>query len=240
MADGDLASIFSGVDPTSAMQLQALQGQNIAAGATNPQSWNQGIFGGLARQLALGQGMSMAQGGVNQAVQANLAAQPDLAAAMASPNPLSFPAQNPNMDPVARARLLAAYGSPGARLQLGETQQAQAAATLQQTQAATRQLQNLPLIAGLQGQGLLPGGAPAPGTAPATATSGPGPRIGSGRMPVTNTATLPLDPVNVPPAQLPAFLNGLNPAQKQQAMARLRAHYNTMAPAPATSASATQ
>lgn len=232
MADGDLQSIISGVDPTSAMQLQALQGNQISSAAANPANWTSlGPFAGLARQLALGQGMSMAQGGVNQAVEANLAAQPSLANLIANPNPLTA-AQDPNIDPVARARWMAAYGTPSARLQLGQTGEAQAQASLAQSQANLNQwlLQNRQNPS-LGRTGYV--GAPSGGAAVPPATTGTRGAIGGGRYPATNTTTLPIDPSKIPPAKFPAYLATLNPAQRAQAIAWLRAQHSAAAPAPA-------
>jgi hypothetical protein len=172
MADGDLASIISGTDPTDPAQLQALQGQNIASVAANPLYWqNQGIFGGLARQMALSQGMDMARSGVGATTAANLAAQPDLAAAMASPNPMGYPAANPNMDPVARARLIAAYGGPGARLQGGETLQATGAGELSTAEAVRQRLQNLARISAMEANGLPGSGGATGGATPTGGTA---------------------------------------------------------------------
>jgi hypothetical protein len=239
MADGDLASIISGTSPTDPAQLRALQGQQIVSAAANPEGWGWG--GGLARQLALGQGMNMAQGGVNQATQANLAAQPSLATALANPDPMAYVAQNPTMDPVAQARVVSQYGIPGAREALGAAGLYGAQTQEHLTQAAIGQLNlraYLNRSAGTGGGGVTPAGRGMVPGPPGTAAPGPG--IGDPRFQGGNTPTLPIDPVNVPPAQLPAFLQRLSPAQRAQAIARLRAQYGAEAPAATPPAPATQ
>jgi hypothetical protein len=233
MADGDLQSLISGVDPTAAMQLQALQGQNIASGAVNPENWQgQGIFGGLARQMALGQGMDMARGGVNQAVQANLAAQPDLAAMMASPNPLEYPAQNPGMDPVARARALAQFGGPQARETMADAAYRAAAGANQGMSAQAQQLTNLAMINELRKRGFpisnLP---PVPGI-PA-APSFPVVQIGGGGSGTTGAGSTVLPPgTRLPPAQGSPYASGghyprpANPAAAVTPAGRPGAYYS--------------
>ena len=82
---------------------------------------------------------------------------------------------------------------------------------------------------------------PAPAAAPLT----PG-ALGSGHYPGTAAATpgqpavggdmagaLPVDPVTVPPAQLPTYLQRLNPTQRALAVARLRMQVMTAPAAPA-------
>jgi hypothetical protein len=230
----DLATILSGTDPTDPQQLQALQGQNIASAAANPLYWgNQGVFGGLARQMALSGGMNQARDALSQVVAAKTAAQPDLAAALASPDPYQYAASTPGMNPVARAPILQSTPLEAAQARGAATQASLADLTLQ---AYRNRLgaagAGAPSAGGVTpvptGRGALP--APATPLAPGTLGSGryPGAAAATPGQPVAGDGTgmLPVDPVAVPPAQLPAYLQRLNPTQRTAAMARIRSQFN--------------
>lgn len=238
MADGDLQSIISGLDPTAAMQLQALQGQNIAAGAANPANWQgQGIFGGLARQIALGQGMAGARDAVSQVVNARVAAQPDLAAALAASDPFQYAAANPGMNPIARAQILQSTPEQVAatRNQMADAAYRQAMAQFQMFRTAG--MGNVPpIVAGR--------GAPTPAM-PGVSGGGAAPPIGGGvRLPPANvspygsgrygdpalTATpdqgtaapvAALGPIPPPGPQRMQWLARLTPAQRAALLSRL-------------------
>jgi hypothetical protein len=217
--------MLSGDDPTAPLQLQALQQNNIASAAANPANYSsQGIFGGLARELALSGGMSGANDALTQIAQQKIAAQPDLAAALAAPQgPLNYAAQNPGMNPVARAPLL----------NIG-TQQA--------TETQTNALRNWALVnqfGGLKIPGLgspaLPGyTGPAPGAGSAVPGSGPVVTPSTAAAPSGATpapGTLPNPAVSpyasggrYDPIQATAsYLARLSPAARQQALLRLQA-----------------
>ena len=106
----DLASILAGNDPTAGEQAQAYNQQLLAAAQlAHPSA---GIFAGLNNALAMG-GLNQVPGEVSNIAQQKVAAQPDLASAMAAPDPYQYMAANPGMNPIARAQLLSG-ATPGA------------------------------------------------------------------------------------------------------------------------------
>lgn len=235
----DLASILAGNDPTAVEQAQAYNQQLLAAAQlAHPSS---GIFAGLNNALAMG-GLNQVPGEVSNIAQQKVTAQPDLASALASPDPYQYAAANPNMNPIALAHIL--QSTP---LEAAQTRGAATTAGLQQLtlQAYLNRLRG----AGAAGA-TAPGTAAAPGGVtpvgrgmlPASTTAAPG-TLGSGRYTTATAAgapgapdltggaaALPVDPVTVPPAQLPAFLQRLNPTQRAMAISRLRMNA-TLAPA---------
>lgn len=169
MAVGDgLAGMLAGGDPTAALQLQALQQQNQAQMAQDPQAWrNLGIGGALAHALAGASGPA-AVNTVGQIAGQRQGAAGDLVSALASGNPLSYAAANAGtMNPIALSSL--AYGPAASAVETGEYPQRTAAAGLQQAMAA-RQLFE---IANLNKLGTLPQAPVAPrgtGVAPVPRT----------------------------------------------------------------------
>lgn len=113
----DLATILAGNDPTAGQQAQAYNQEQL--GALQLAHPNSGIFAGLNNALAMG-GMNQVPAEVSNIAEQKVEAQPDLAAAMAAPNPYQYMAGNPNMNPIARAQLLSG-ATPEASAQVRKT-----------------------------------------------------------------------------------------------------------------------
>lgn len=108
MADASgLASIIAGNDPQSADILQAMHDEQARNYVHDPSNWQGGgLLGGFARVLASA-AMPNNTGLVGQIAQNRVAAQPDEAKLMASPDPYAEAAANPGKySPIAMAQLL--------------------------------------------------------------------------------------------------------------------------------------
>jgi hypothetical protein len=150
MADPNLlASILAGQDPLSPQMLQGQQGAQLSASAADPEyGRNQGIAGAIGKTLASFLGHDMQNQAVQGTTQARLAAQPDLARLMASPNAYQDLAQNPQgYNPIARSAFLNGGPQQAQQYQLG------------QQEATGRALQNLAALSQVRSQAAALGGA---------------------------------------------------------------------------------
>lgn len=227
----DLASLLSGNDPTAQEQAQAYEQQRLAElQLARP---NMGIFAGLNNALAMNS-LGQVPGLVGDVAQQKVAAQPDLASAMAAPHPYQYMAANPGMNPIARAQLLSG-ATPEASAQLRKTL-ADAALLQAQGGLAQWQLQQRqnPTV-GRSGYNTAPpgagggaidvsagagGGGAAPASAPG-AVLPPG-SLGSGRYgaPATGGGLGAIPPPG--PARM-AWLARLTPQQRALLLGRLPA-----------------
>ncbi len=135
MADASslLASIISGTSPLAPDMLQAYQGAQLSNAGLDPNyGHNEGPFGALGKMLAAARGGPMLQQGVQATTAGNMAAMPDLAKLLASPDAFTALAGNTaGTNPVAAARLLAG-ATPGS---VAEARLKAAQATLAGAQA---------------------------------------------------------------------------------------------------------
>jgi hypothetical protein len=129
MADASLlASIISGTNPLAPQMLDAYQGAQLSNAGLDPNfGHNEGPFGALGKIIAAARGGPMLQQGVQATTAGNMAAMPDLAKLLASPD--AYAAITPQTNPVAAARLLQ-----------GATPETAANARLLGAQAALKQL----------------------------------------------------------------------------------------------------
>ncbi|HEY1301432.1 MAG TPA: hypothetical protein VGF07_13110 [Stellaceae bacterium] len=144
----DLQSIIAGTDPTSALQLQALQAQNMASIAQDPSKWRDlGWGGALAHMLAGATAGPAAVGDVAQIAEQKQGAAPSLLQALASPNPWQQLYNNPEASPIAQAEL--AY-SPGLAEAPAQTRALTAESGLRQAMTARQlwEIQNLQRLSG--------------------------------------------------------------------------------------------
>ena len=221
----DFASILSGADPTAAAQAQAYELQR--QGELQLGRPDTGIFSGLADVLA-GQNLNRVPAMVGDIAQQKIAAQPDLARLLAADNPWAAVAADPTANPIAQAQILSS--TPGDVATAKKTSMDAALEAL--TLGAYR---NRVAGGGVTpvGRGMLPSGAVVPGPAQGAGGGGgaaaalpPAGSLGSGRYPQAAGGGVaeapPVDATTVPAAQLPAFLQRLNPTQRAMALSRLR------------------
>jgi hypothetical protein len=108
-----LLSLLSGQAPLAPQQLPGYLGAQMAAGTSDTSGTTGGLLGAIANGLKAGVGSSMLKNAVGNTTQAGLAAQPDTLAAYASPQgPLGYAAQNPGMNKLSLAQILA-QSQPG-------------------------------------------------------------------------------------------------------------------------------
>ena len=209
MADASslLASIISGTSPLAPDMLQAYKGAQLSGAGLDPNyGHNEGPFGALGKMLAAARGGPMLQQGVQAATAGNMAAMPDLAKLLASPDPYTALAGNvAGTDPVATARLLN-----------GATPEAIAKTRLYGAEAALKQLD----VGGYQRAQDAANRTPAGGAMPPGKIAGAplpsGPSIISG---VTAGRGDPGDSLfaevsALPPDQRPAKIASLTPQQR--------------------------
>lgn len=239
MADG-LAAILSGVqsgDPTAALQLQALQAENAGQIAQDPSKWSVSEFGPFAslnRAMALGN-LGAAQRAIGEAASANAAANPDLVQALASPDPYTYAAQNPGMDPLAISRLVRGATPTGVAQMRNLDADAAYRQALANLQGLTAMRMGMVLRnAGGAGNPAIPGAGAAtpgvlpPGLPPASAApfgSGHYPSAaGTGAGPIPNAATPAPDAATGMPPPGPAraaWWASLPLAQRRAILGRL-------------------
>lgn len=213
MADGNLlAALLSGQDPLASQMVPGLQGAQLSQAALDPAyGHNEGVFGALAKTLAGLTGGPMVQGAVNNTAGARVAAQPELARLLASPDPYAELAARPhdygpvassallngaNPDAISQARLRAAQGE-FLRGKVGLAQQLG------------------PLIAAAGGGAAVGGAAPQRAAGPAGVNAGALP--GNGRYPQPQAASAAPPTAAAPPvAAAPdpvAAIGGASPEQ---------------------------
>lgn len=147
MPDGDLQSMIAGTDPTAALQLQALQNQNMTTIAQDPSRCRDlGWGGALAHMLAGATAPSAAVGDVGQIAAQKQGAVPSLLQALASPNPWQQIYNNPEASPLGQAEL--AY-QPSLGLVPAQSREAMAESGLRQAMTARQiwEIQNLGRLA---------------------------------------------------------------------------------------------
>jgi hypothetical protein len=196
--------------PYAGTQLAAAMAAQLGADPTRL-AYSSGPVGQALGQISGGFERAQAVDYANQIAAQRQGAFGDLTKALASPDALQYAVNNPNMNPIALSQLLGT--SP---LQVAQMREAAANAALATTKATG--LGNAPPIVPTAG---------APATAgpggPARAPGATGPAIGGGRYPSTETTTLPIEPENVPPDKLQAYLKTLNSMQYKLAIAKMRA-----------------
>lgn len=209
MAD-DLASIISGTDPMSPLQLRVLQSQQLLNAARDASQWqNQGIFGALGRTIAAAQGSSGANDVMQQLAAQKAAGLPGTFQALASGNPYAYGANPQNkLSPSALASILA--NAPSA-----------AEAGLKGLEAAN--IRNT--LQSLNPAAAAPGAAPQPLSKPTARTVIP--PAGS----VSPVSTTPAPQTAIAPTPDDAtYVSGVAPALAQMPTAQRGLVINTMTP----------
>src|SRR5690348_10261159 len=119
MADAStLAALLSGQNPLAPQQLPGYLGAQIMNGLSDTAGTNGGLLGALAQGLRGAVGSSMLKNAVGNTTNAGIAAQPDTLAAYASPQgAINYAAQNPGMNKLSLAQILA-----GGNLTSGQTE----------------------------------------------------------------------------------------------------------------------
>ncbi len=157
MADPSLlASIISGTNPLAPQMLGAYQGAQLSSAGLDPNfGHNEGPFGALGKIIAAARGGPMLQQGVEATTAGNMAAMPDLAKLLASPDPYTALAGNvPGTNPVAAARLLNATPEDVAKTRLANMQMGLIGAKINQAnQPGTRLPLFSPTTTGAAGAG---------------------------------------------------------------------------------------